>query len=45
MLVLRLDLQPNIRERNPVVKRDPTVYVFGRNFFACYYESVGGRTL
>ena len=23
----RFDLQPNIRERNPVVKRDPTVFV------------------
>jgi len=24
-LFLQFDLQPNIRERNPVVKRDPTV--------------------
>ena len=24
----RFDLQPNIRERNPVVKQDPTVFQF-----------------
>ena len=24
----RFDLQPNIRERNPVEKRDPTVHMF-----------------
>jgi len=27
MLILgQFDLQPNIRERNPVIKRDPTVH-------------------
>ena len=25
--MIQFDLQPNIRERNPVVKRDPTVLV------------------
>jgi len=25
LVLRRFDLQPNIRERNPVVKRDPTV--------------------
>jgi len=27
LVLRRFDLQPNIRERNPVVKRDPTVCV------------------
>jgi len=27
LVLRRFDLQPNIRERNPVVKRDPTVLV------------------
>ena len=26
LVLRRFDLQPNIRERNPVVKRDPTVF-------------------
>ena len=25
-ILQRFDLQPNIRERNPLVKRDPTVF-------------------
>jgi hypothetical protein len=30
LVLRRFDLQPNIRERNPVVKRDPTVYTRDR---------------
>ena len=26
--MIRFDLQPNIRESNPVVKQDPTIYIY-----------------
>ena len=35
LILQRFDLQLNIQEHNPVVKRDPTVYVFFRTVSNC----------